>query len=114
MRNQIVLGAALALAACGGGQSTGGTTAEGGEYAGPIASTDVAAGETAYNSKCGGCHASGGTAPAIADIGWTPAHMRQQIREGSGGMPAIGPSRLSDEDMESMLAYLVTINAVAE
>jgi mono/diheme cytochrome c family protein len=99
-------------ATSGGGQTGGGSTSggESSEYAGPIGSTDVATGEARYAARCGSCHSGG--APALENIGWTAARMRQQIREGSGNMPAIGPSRLSNEDMESVLAYMVTMGGV--
>lgn len=125
--------AILALTACGGGGSSGGTsegtttgggeTAGGGDadagttaaaspYAGAIGSTDVAHGETKFTARCGGCHNNG--APALANIGWTAERMRRQIREGEGEMPAISAERLSDADMEAVLAYLVTIGAITE
>ncbi len=112
------VGMGLAVAACGGGGSTttgGGDTTTGGDtssqYAGPIGSTDAAQGEARYNAVCASCHNNG--APAIANIGWTTDHLRRQIREGSANMPAIHPARLSDADMEAVLAYLQTIGAVA-
>lgn len=120
------LGAAalsLALTACGGGGGGGGSESTGGgggssggeaSYAGPIGSTDVALGQQRYDSRCGNaCHSSGG-GPPLANIGWTAERTRRQIREGSGGMSAIGPSRLTNEDMEAVLAYMVTIGAVTE
>jgi mono/diheme cytochrome c family protein len=101
----------LALAACGGG---GGAARDPGAvaaaYAGPIGSTDVEGGRELYENVCNSCHAGG--APGLDDIAWTAAAMRQQIREGEGRMPAITSSRLSDEDMERVLAYMVTIGAV--
>ena len=116
-------GLSLALVGCGGGggggsEGGGGGGTSGGEaqYAGPIASTDVALGQQRYDSRCGNaCHNSGG-GPALANIGWTAERTRRQIREGSssGGMSAIPVSRLSDEDMEAVLAYLVTIGAVTD
>ena len=115
-------GLSLALAACGGGGGGGGSSEGGGggssggetSYAGPIQSTDVALGQQRYDSRCGNaCHNSGG-GPALANIGWTAERTRRQIREGSGGMAAIGVTRLSDEDMEAVLAYLVTIGAVTD
>ncbi len=116
-------GLSLALTACGGGGggSSGGGEGGGGgtsggetSYAGPIGSTDVALGQQRYDSRCGNaCHNSGG-GPALANIGWTPERTRRQIREGSGGMSAIGPSRLSNEDMEAVLAYLASIGAVVD
>lgn len=115
-------GLSLALAACGGGggggggESGGGGGSSGGEtsYAGPIGSTDIALGQQKYDSRCGNaCHNSGG-GPPLANIGWTAERTRRQIREGSGGMSPIGPTRLSDEDMEAVLAYLASIGAVSD
>ncbi|HJL19488.1 MAG TPA: cytochrome c [Sandaracinaceae bacterium LLY-WYZ-13_1] len=104
---------ALALAGCGGGD--GGGADEGGEdmarYEGPIASEDVARGEQVYADTCLPCHEGG--APTLDDIGWDPARMRHQIRQGSGRMPALPLDQLSDEDMEAALAYMVTIGAVS-
>lgn len=114
----------LALTACGGGgggggggtEGGGGSTTSGGEssYAGPIGSSDVALGQQRYDSRCGNaCHNSGG-GPPLANIAWSAERMRRQIREGSSGMSAIGPSRLSNDDMEAVLAYLVTIGGVTD
>lgn len=115
------MGLGLAMAACGGGGGGGGTTTSdttdtsGGDtssqYAGPIGSTDVTQGEARYNAVCASCHNNG--APAVANIGWTVERLRQQIREGSANMPAIRASRLSDADMEAVLAYMQTIGSVA-
>ncbi len=134
LRLSLTVLAILALTACGGGGSSGGsggetagggetttgggeTTTGGGEtapspYAGAIASTDVALGETKFTARCGGCHNNG--APALANIGWTAERMRRQIREGEDEMPAISAERLPDADMEAVLAYLVTIGAITE
>jgi len=122
-------GLSIALVGCGGGggggSSGGGSEGGGGgggssggeaQYAGAIASTDVALGQQRYDSRCGNaCHNSGG-GPALANIGWTAEQTRRQIREGSssGGMSAIPVSRLSDEDMEAVLAYMVTLGAVTD
>jgi hypothetical protein len=114
-------GLSLGLVGCGGGGGGGGTSGGGGgtsggetSYAGPIASTDVALGQQKYDSRCGNaCHNSGG-GPPLANIGWTAERTRRQIREGSSGMAPIGVSRLSNEDMEAVLAYMVTIGAVVD
>lgn len=115
MRNVIgIVVVALATSACGGGGGGGaGTETAGGEasaYAGPVASTDVAHGQARYDAVCGSCHNNG--APPVANLGWTPDRMRQQIREGSGSMPAISETRLNPEDMEAVLAYMQTIGSV--
>ena len=113
------VGLGLTVAACGGGggSTTGsgdGTTSGGdtsAQYAGPIGSTDTAQGDSRYHAVCASCHDNG--APPLANLGWTTAPMRQQIREGSANMPAIRAARLSDADMEAVLAYLQTIGALA-
>lgn len=110
----IVSAAALFSVACGGGSSATDTTtaASAADYEGAIASSDVAHGQEVYEGVCNACHAGG--APPLENIGWGVARMRQQIREGSGGMPAMPASRLSDDDMEAALAYMATIGAVAQ
>lgn len=82
---------------------------------GEIASADVALGEARYDAMCSLCHPGGEAdiGPAIRDIQWSPERVRTQIRDGSGRMRPIGPDRLSDEDMEAMLAYLVTLGTVS-
>ena len=45
-------------------------------------------------------------------IGCTAAHMRQQVREGEGRMPAFNASVLSDTQLEALLAYLVSTGGV--
>lgn len=105
---------ALVLGACGGGGG-GGDTTDGQEasaqYAGPIGSSDAARGEEVYNQSCAICHNSG---PSLENIGWSPARLRQQIREGSGRMPAISANRVSDADMEAILAYMVTTGGAVD
>lgn len=100
------------LAGCGGG---GGQAREPGEvaaqYQGDLMSADTARGETVYNNVCMSCHGAG--APALDGLGWNPGQMRQQVREGSGRMPAINEGRVSAEDLEAVLAFMTTTGAVA-
>jgi mono/diheme cytochrome c family protein len=99
------------MSACGGGavdtRDPGEVAAQ---YQGPIGSTDVARGQELFASLCMSCH--GGSAPALEGIGWEPAAMRQQIREGGGRMPGFSESRLSAEDLEALLAYMATNGGV--
>ena len=103
--------AAMALGACGG--SDGGDTDDGHEasaqYAGPIGSSDTAHGEEVFNSVCSSCHSSG---PALENIAWEAARVREQVREGSGRMPPISENRVSADDLEAILAYMVTTGGV--
>ena len=116
----------LTLAACGGATPSG--TATGGDvedrdpetgiggasvdsmYHGPISCDDPALGEANYNAMCNGCHS--GYAPQMADIGWSAAAMRRQIREGEASMPAFSEEQLSNELMDCILDHLTTIGAV--
>jgi len=102
---------ALMLVACGGGGGDGGDDSHdvAAQYAGPIGSSDTARGAEVYDSVCSACHSSG---PALENIAWSAGRMRQQIREGSGRMPPISENRVSAEDLEAVLAHLVTIGAV--
>jgi mono/diheme cytochrome c family protein len=110
----------LALSACGGGGAegpSGGEATTGGEnaeYAGPITSTDAAHGKEVFDTSCGDCHPGGESdvGPSLIENPHTPPRIRQQIREGSGKMKPFSEKRLSNEDMESVLAYLASINAV--
>ncbi len=116
----LALATALAFAlltGCGAGATSSPGAQTGGSdgaspYAGPIRSSDVALGHERYDARCGSaCHDSGG-GPPLQGIGWTAERLRRQVREGSRDMPAIGPRRLSDDELEAVLAYLVTLGAV--
>jgi mono/diheme cytochrome c family protein len=108
------------VAACGGGGGGGeeaaGEASSGGEseYAGPIASTDVAHGKEVFDSFCGDCHPDGGSdvGPSLLEDPHSPAQLRQQIREGSGKMRPFNEARLKKDDLEAILAWLASVNAV--
>jgi mono/diheme cytochrome c family protein len=115
----IVASLALAMFGCGGGtgaEEPSGEASSGGEaaYAGPIASTDVAHGKEVFGNFCGDCHPDGGedVGPSLIATPHTPAKLRQQIREGGGKMRPFAEQRLSKDDMESVLAWLASVNAV--
>ena len=112
---------AIALAACGKGgkgaseaeaeESSGGESAS---YEGPITSTDAEGGKAKFDDFCGDCHPDGGedVGPSLIATPHSPAKLRQQIREGGGKMRPFSEKRLSNEDMESILAWLASVNAV--
>lgn len=107
----LVIGTFL-VSACGGpateAREPGQVAAQ---YQGPIQSTDIARGEELYNGLCMSCH--GGSAPGLEGLGWDPGAMRQQIREGGGRMPAMRENRLSDPDLEAILAFMTTNGGVS-
>ncbi|MBX3270248.1 MAG: cytochrome c [Sandaracinaceae bacterium] len=102
--------AAVALSACGGGGDAASGAQASADYAGPIGSTDVAGGQAVYERICASCHSS----HPLDDIAWSAPRVRQQIREGSGRMPPIRANRVSDDELEAILAYMATIGAVTD
>ena len=81
-----------------------------------VGSTDVAAGTEVYAEFCEGCHPGGeeGDGPKIAGAGASPSQMRWQVRSGGDDMPAFGPDKISDADLETLLAYAATLGAIAQ
>jgi mono/diheme cytochrome c family protein len=111
----LLAGALVIAFGCSGSGSGGGTTAytlEQFQY--PLTSKDVARGEEVYAEYCEGCHPGGekGDGPSIRNEGYPPAKVRWQIRTGLDDMPAFGPDKISDADLEAVLAYAETLGAV--
>lgn len=112
----------LCVNACGGGEATepegeetaGGEGEGGSAYDGPITSTDVTIGKEVFDTHCEDCHPGGeeDVGPSLIADPHTPADLRQQIREGSGKMRPFPEKRISGDELEALLAYLQTINAV--
>lgn len=101
---------AVALVACGGGSGDATDGSDMAQYEGPIQSEDTEAGKVAFEDTCGTCHSE--ESEPLANIGWPVAKVRMQIREGDSEMPAIPASRLSDADMEHVLAFLATMGTI--
>jgi mono/diheme cytochrome c family protein len=112
------VGAVCALLACGGGAEEPGVEASSGDelaqYEGPIASTDAERGKELFSAHCDDCHPGGeeDVGPSLIADPHPPAQIRKQVREGSGRMKPFPEKRLSNDDLESILAYLASINAV--
>jgi mono/diheme cytochrome c family protein len=110
------------VGACGGGaeepmpgeESSGGEEAGDSSYEGPITSTEIDAGKAIFETHCEDCHPGGeeDVGPSLIADPHSPARLRQQIREGSGKMRPFSSKRISDGDLESLLAYLQSIGAV--
>jgi cytochrome c5 len=126
MTTSLVAGA-LALSACGKGESAasekseGGAAASGGEPALVISDkgewdTLLAAGTTSFENACGTCHPGGEAdmGPAIKGHAESTADMTRQIREGSGRMAPIGTDKLPESEMKGLLVYLSSIGAVGD
>lgn len=108
-----VLAATLVLGGVGCGARSEGTDDR---YGGEVASTDTPRGQSRYQVVCAPCHErrTSLNAPSLSHLGWSAARVRRQIREGTALMPPIREARLSDDDMEALLAYFVDIGTVVE
>lgn len=107
----VALACVIPMAACGGSSAEGGEgTTVAAQYQGPIQSEDVVTGEQLFTDVCGACHSDGG-APDLTAHAHGAGQIRQIVREGEGQMPPLDSSRLSDSDLEAVLAYMATIGA---
>jgi mono/diheme cytochrome c family protein len=95
---------ATAVSACGA------TTPPQVRYGGRVVSGEVVRGEQRYRVICGPCHIDHNDrrAPMLDSVHLTPWEIRRQVREGDEAMTAIPMRRLSDEELEAVLAYFVT------
>lgn len=121
---------ALAVAACGGGDDAGSTTGDGEERTAPTVGASAEAGKAIYDGTCVACHADGGVGidglgKPLAGSDFVNATGDSELvtfikvgrdtsdPENTSGvaMPAKGgnPS-LSDADLESVVAYLRSLN----
>lgn len=72
-------------------------------------------GETIFRENCNVCHPSGGkgVGPAL-ERSLARESAVQQIRDGFGLMPGFGADKLSDHDVDAVLAYVDGLVARAE
>lgn len=125
---RVLLAASLLLAfGCGGsgggseepggeGAETSGDEGEAapGDYEGPITSTEVDQGKEIFSTHCDDCHPGGeeDVGPSLIAEPHSPAALRKQVREGSGKMRPFSEKRISKDELEALLSYLASINAV--
>ncbi len=71
-------------------------------------------GQAPFNRTCGRCHPDGNedTGPEIRNKNLTEARMREIIRTGTRRMRPISPTKLPDANLDAVIAYLRTMNAV--
>lgn len=103
LRLGLILGAALLL-------EYGCNTARRGAPVAPLepVNAQVQRGQIIFYRACNSCHASGGASlgPALNNKplpGWL---IRFQVRQGLGAMPAFSEDQISDDELETLLAYL--------
>jgi mono/diheme cytochrome c family protein len=66
------------------------------------------------NAPCQGCHgnkAQGGSGPRLAGTSRDFNFVMRQVRSGGSRMPAFSPSRISDQDLRDIYAWLSTLAA---
>jgi mono/diheme cytochrome c family protein len=77
---------------------------------GPLEIRDesVAQGRQAFMRTCYQCHPEGaaGLGPGINDKPLPGGLIKFQVRHGLGAMPAFGPEKISDEELDGIVAYL--------
>lgn len=104
--------------ACGGNSqyaraqpSSGGDLAL---YERPIESTDAERGSRLFEDFCGECHPEGDSdeGPSLIAEPHTPGEIRKVVREGRRTMERYSEQRMSDADLESVLAWMASVGAV--
>lgn len=97
------LAAAALLGSCG-------PAYRGEPISGPLHISDpqVALGQRVFDEHCQQCHpgTTAGLAPGITDVplpGWL---IKFQVRHGLGAMPAFSEGKISDAELDAVVAYL--------
>ena len=62
-------------------------------------------------THCYQCHPGGaaGLGPGLNDKPLPGFAIKTQVRRGLGAMPAFSPEKISDSDLDNLVAYLVTL-----
>jgi mono/diheme cytochrome c family protein len=74
----------------------------------PLDDPKLVAGQQIFMRNCYQCHPGGnaGLGPSLNDKGLPGFAIRTQVRNGFGAMPAFDDKRISDQDLENVVAYL--------
>jgi len=85
---------------------------------GPLVITEPAQdrGRLVFMQDCYKCHPGGeaGIGPSLNDKRLTSVMTRYRVRHGASGMPAFGRSRLSDGQLDDVMAYLTALRRHSE
>lgn len=100
----ILLGSALVLGACGGGDDD--TSDDGGDSGDTV---ETSAGEQAYKDSCASCHGGnleGGAGTELVGVGdkYSAEEIEDIIADGIGSMPP--QKQVSDEDRTAIAEWL--------
>lgn len=102
--------APIATSAPAATKPAGATTAA--TPAGPAAATgDLVAGKAVYDPNCNSCHPGGdkGAGPALKGTDNSAEEIKNQVRNGGEGMPASPASKISDQQLNDVVAYVLSL-----
>jgi mono/diheme cytochrome c family protein len=75
---------------------------------------DATRGRAAFDGICGRCHPHGNAdvGPRLIGLNWSESRVRDQVRHGRRTMRPITTTRLPDDRLDDVIAYLRTIHTV--
>lgn len=79
--------------------------------AAPAKAGDVAAGQTVFQQNCNGCHPGGaaGVGPELKGRNLPDDRIRTQVRNGRGQMPPFPESKVSEQQLTDLAAYVQSL-----
>lgn len=90
----------LLLAACSGTSAPAPSGKSGG---------NAEAGKAVFATNCNVCHPNGGAAVGPALKGKEADAIKKQVRNGGAQMPPFPASKISDQQLEDIIAYIKTL-----
>jgi mono/diheme cytochrome c family protein len=79
-------------------------------FAGPLAlNPKQARGQRVYMVQCQQCHpgGEGGLGPSLSDKPAPPFAIKAQVRAGAGAMPAFSEEKISGDDVDALVDYML-------
>lgn len=75
------------------------------------AASGASAGKTVFDQNCTSCHPNGdkGAGPALRGRNASSDGISKQVRGGGGGMPAFPVSKISDQQLTDLVAYVQSL-----
>ncbi|MDA8216134.1 MAG: c-type cytochrome [Dehalococcoidales bacterium] len=87
-------------------QPTAAPTAKG------ASSSTLAEGQAVFEKNCNPCHPGGnaGAGPSLKRAQLTVDRIKNQVRNGGGGMPAFGTQKISDQQLDALAQYVMSLH----
>ncbi|MHB1417892.1 MAG: c-type cytochrome [Chloroflexota bacterium] len=75
-------------------------------------SSTLAEGQAVFEKNCNPCHPGGnaGAGPSLKRAQLTVARIKNQVRNGGGGMPAFGTQKISDQELDALAQYVMSLH----